>query len=123
LSQSPARRFELASQPIFGQAETVSEPQPDIAPVELRVARRGAALVLVWPNGARSELDATALRRACRCAACTAAGAIGRAVALADDPAITAVEPIGAYAITIAFSDGHARGIYPWALLRELGGF
>ncbi len=26
---------------------------------------------------------------------------------------------VGNYAINIAFSDGHDRGIYPWALLQE----
>jgi prepilin-type processing-associated H-X9-DG protein len=35
---------------------------------------------------------------------------------------ITTIEPIGGYAVNIAFSDGHARGIYPWVLLKELGG-
>ena len=35
--------------------------------------------------------------------------------------AVTAVAPIGDYAINIAFSDGHARGIYPWSYLLELG--
>jgi DUF971 family protein len=30
--------------------------------------------------------------------------------------------PIGRYAIQLHFSDGHDRGIYPWAYLRELSG-
>jgi DUF971 family protein len=34
---------------------------------------------------------------------------------------ITAVEPVGHYAIKPVFSDGHESGIYTWAYLRELG--
>ena len=34
---------------------------------------------------------------------------------------ITAVEPIGHYAIKPLFSDGHESGIYTWTYLRELG--
>jgi DUF971 family protein len=34
---------------------------------------------------------------------------------------ITAVEPVGHYAIRIAFDDLHDSGIFSWAYLRELG--
>ncbi|MBL6618361.1 MAG: DUF971 domain-containing protein [Reyranella sp.] len=34
---------------------------------------------------------------------------------------ITAVEPVGHYAIRIVFDDKHDTGIYSWAYLRELG--
>ena len=34
---------------------------------------------------------------------------------------ITAVEPVGHYAVRIVFDDGHATGIYTWAYLYELG--
>lgn len=33
---------------------------------------------------------------------------------------LTRVDPIGQYALQLKFSDGHDRGIYPWALLHEL---
>jgi DUF971 family protein len=33
---------------------------------------------------------------------------------------ITKVEPIGNYAVRLAFSDGHDRGIFPWAYLNEI---
>jgi len=36
------------------------------------------------------------------------------------DVRIVRVTPIGNYGVNIAFSDGHDRGIYPWALLAEL---
>ena len=33
---------------------------------------------------------------------------------------ITAVEPVGTYAVRLTFSDGHSTGIYPWTYLRKL---
>jgi len=41
-------------------------------------------------------------------------------VPAADDLTIVAVEPIGNYAVRLAFSDGHDRGIFPWAYLTEI---
>ncbi|MFJ4288304.1 gamma-butyrobetaine hydroxylase-like domain-containing protein [Cupriavidus sp. NPDC089707] len=37
------------------------------------------------------------------------------------DVGISAVEPVGNYAILIRFSDGHDTGIYSWELLYRLG--
>jgi DUF971 family protein len=34
---------------------------------------------------------------------------------------ITALEPVGNYAVRIIFSDGHDTGLYSWNYLRELG--
>jgi prepilin-type processing-associated H-X9-DG protein len=98
----------------------VREVPPDAAPLELRVAPHGTALVVAWEDGRSSPITAAALRQGCRCAACTAARAAGNPVATDADIAVAAVEAIGGYAVNIAFSDGHARGIYPWSLLRAL---
>jgi len=38
-----------------------------------------------------------------------------------QDVAITAVEPIGAYAVRLVFSDGHDTGLYSWDYLYHLG--
>lgn len=37
------------------------------------------------------------------------------------DVAITAIDPVGNYAVKLTFDDGHDTGIYSWALLHELG--
>jgi DUF971 family protein len=37
------------------------------------------------------------------------------------DVAITAVEPVGRYAVRLVFDDGHDTGIYSWDLLHALG--
>jgi DUF971 family protein len=34
---------------------------------------------------------------------------------------ITAIEPVGNYAVRLIFDDGHSTGIYSWTYLRELG--
>lgn len=34
--------------------------------------------------------------------------------------AITGVEPVGNYAIRLAFSDGHSTGIFSWDALRDM---
>ena len=34
---------------------------------------------------------------------------------------ITAVEPVGNYAVRLIFDDGHNTGLYSWQLLYELG--
>ena len=34
---------------------------------------------------------------------------------------ITAIDPVGNYAVKLTFNDGHDTGIYSWALLHELG--
>jgi DUF971 family protein len=37
------------------------------------------------------------------------------------DVRITAVEPIGNYAVRLVFDDGHDTGLYSWSFLYELG--
>lgn len=34
---------------------------------------------------------------------------------------ITAIEPVGNYALKLVFSDGHDTGLYSWDLLHDLG--
>jgi prepilin-type processing-associated H-X9-DG protein len=83
------------------------------------VAGGGAALLLLM--GSRPQpLAATQLRAACRCAQCVRARADGLFPRSFDGIAIERVSPVGSYGINVAFSDGHARGIYPWAYLSKL---
>lgn len=34
---------------------------------------------------------------------------------------ITAIEPVGSYAVRLIFDDGHDTGLYSWLVLYELG--
>ncbi|WP_020178726.1 gamma-butyrobetaine hydroxylase-like domain-containing protein [Methylopila sp. M107] len=90
-------------------------------PAEVRLSGNGRLLELLWGDGSSTRLGATTLRRGSRSAGSVRAAVDGRTVEPPEDLAIRDVEPIGAYALRLAFSDGHDRGVYPWGYLRELG--
>ena len=94
--------------------------QPVAAPAHIAVSAQLDFLDLTMADGETVRLPATRLRAACRCAHCIRARIDGSFPNTFDGIAITVVAPIGDYAINIAFSDGHARGIYPWQLLLGL---
>lgn len=90
-----------------------------------RIAQRGPReLAIHWSDGQESVLDVRVLRLACGCARCvdewTGEGRLD-ADAVAEDVHPLRIEPVGRYAIQIAWSDGHDSGIYPFRRLRELG--
>lgn len=86
--------------------------------IPLELALSDKALALVWPDG-ETQLAAESLRRACRCAECLSTPAA--ASAHAAEVQLLDLEAVGLYAVRLLFSDGHGRGIYPWAYLRTLG--
>ena len=89
-------------------------------PERVTVSRGGLALQLTDAGGATRSLKSARLRMACRCAQCVRARIDGTLALARDEVTILAVDPMGHYGISIAFSDGHARGIYPWSYLAEL---
>jgi prepilin-type processing-associated H-X9-DG protein len=110
----------LASQPLDRESEGMTPSESVVPPVELRLERERTALHIAWPDGTTSILTAARLREACRCAQCTAQRATGAQAPIDAALAIATIEPIGGYAVNIAFTDGHARGVFPWAFLRQL---
>lgn len=101
-------------------APSASLAKPIAAPTHISVSDNLDFLDLTTAQGEAVRLPAGRLRAACRCAHCIRARIDGVFAVAFDGIAITEVAPIGDYAINIAFSDGHARGIYPWSLLLEL---
>jgi prepilin-type processing-associated H-X9-DG protein len=77
-------------------------------------------LEIAWGDGNAAEVSAPRLRAACRCAWCTRERIDGTFAASFEAITIDRLAPVGDYAINIAFSDGHARGIYPWAYLQKI---
>jgi DUF971 family protein len=67
------------------------------------------------------EIEGSLLRSLCRCAQCRAAVLSGQPLTTAKTPrvAITALSPLN-YGPQLHFDDGHARGIFSWAYLREI---
>jgi len=91
-------------------------------PDSLRSNAATRSLEIAWPDGTRSTLSHRLLRSECRCALCLQAARSGTAAPVAPDISLVRIEPCGAGAVHLGFSDGHARGIYPFAYLRALGG-
>jgi prepilin-type processing-associated H-X9-DG protein len=80
----------------------------------------GKELRVTLKTGEQIALRAETLRAACRCAHCRRAQIDGLFPQRFEAVTVDHVAPMGHYAINIAFSDGHARGIFPWSYLAEL---
>lgn len=91
-------------------------------PKQIRVWKGRDGLSLLWEDGASFDLSAYALRLNCQSAGEKKLRLIELDAPPGEDIAITAIQPLGSYAINIHFSDGHQRGIYPWSFLRQLAG-
>ena len=74
-------------------------------------------LALHWPDGRSARVTHARLRAACPCSACRAQRRAGIDIQEQADVRLAAIEPVGAYALNLAFSDGHRRGIYPFEML------
>jgi len=92
----------------------------EAAPESITVSKGGAKLVISVRDGVSHAIDAPALRLACRCAHCTRARIDGKFPERFDGVTIAEVTSMGHYGLNITFSDGHARGIFPWSYLAEL---
>ena len=80
-------------------------------------------LAITWGDGVHSILEVRDLRLACGCAHCVDewTGELRLdATTVPEDVHPTRIEPVGRYAIQIAWSDGHDSGIYPFVRLRQL---
>ena len=89
----------------------------------------GNRLAIEWSDGQRREYPFSELRDRCPCATCrekrSAAAPPSLLPVLKMEEArplkIMGMKPVGHYAYSIEFSDGHDTGIYTFELLRELG--
>lgn len=104
---------------------TVEAPHP----TELET-RGESGLAIRWSDGSTREYTFRELRDACPCATCrekrkeppAAAGLLPVLSAAEARPLkVTGMQPVGNYAYTIVFSDGHDTGIFTLEHLRELG--
>jgi len=77
-------------------------------------------LRLEWHEGVQ-WIDHARLRRECPCSQCRAFRLRGMLPLVSDRVRVLEVHPQG-YGVQLIFSDGHQRGIYPWAYLAGMGG-
>jgi DUF971 family protein len=91
-------------------------------PTELRLNPAKDRLVVAFDNGERHELGAEYLRVESPSAEVQGHGPFERRfVPGKRHVRISALEPVGHYAVRIVFDDGHDSGLYTWSYLLELG--
>ncbi len=80
---------------------------------------RSRGLTIHWQDGHQSHYSARYLRDHCPCALCATRKPSPFAL---FDPTLQAlsIEPVGAYAVQIHFSDQHRSGIFSFDRLRAL---
>lgn len=96
---------------------------PPPSGVDVVLSNEGRTLSVRWSDGKSTDLPARLLRQACPCAGCVDEWSNQRTFDPEKIPATVTVKetrPVGNYALGIAFGDGHATGIFPWTMLREL---
>ncbi len=92
----------------------------------------GTGMNILWKDGHASSYTFTWQRDACPCAMCDEERAgSGRAIVAAPQPAPGTLPmyrppvrpneaaPVGKYAISFKWNDGHQHGIYSWEFLRD----
>jgi DUF971 family protein len=93
-------------------------------PAPTALERFAGGLRVGWDDGVQTEISSRELRLGCPCAACVEEWSGRRIVEgsqIPEDIAIAKIEPVGNYAASIGFSDGHSTGIFSWKTLRSLG--
>jgi DUF971 family protein len=93
---------------------------PSAWPSAISVNGQARTLELLW-DGEHAVLSHRVLRRSCRCSVCESTRRkLDKVLPVADDVALLKIEPVGSTALQLFFSDGHARGIYPWTYLKQM---
>jgi DUF971 family protein len=108
-----------------------TSPRTDPKAVQVNLTS-GTGVDIEWKDGHRSHYTFTWLRDACPCALCDDERAqSGRAIGSAptakpgelpmfrESPKPTQAAPVGKYAVSFKWSDGHQHGIYSWEFLRK----
>src|SRR5258706_16135328 len=92
-----------------------------LALTEVRRMPEERRLRLTWTDGHVAEYDYDYLRGWCPCAGCQGhSGFKIRYLPPAKPVTAESIKPVGNYAISIGFSDGHGTGIYRYEFLREI---
>lgn len=100
-----------------GKRRIQKEEKPEV------VAQNGA-IRITWPEGTVQRIPNRDVRASCQCALCVEEYTGNQ---LLDDSTIPhdieakSITPLGNYAVSIEWSDGHSSGIFTWDHLRKLG--
>ena len=89
---------------------------------EIKLRTRSRVLEVAFEDGARFELPFEYLRVHSPSAEVKGHGPGQEVLVLGkQNVGITAVEPVGQYAVKLVYDDGHDSGLYSWKYLHELG--
>jgi DUF971 family protein len=100
----------------------VNQPTTAPTPTELRLRKQSRVLEVAFGETERYSLPFEYLRVHSPSAEVQGHGPGQETLVLGKQRVlITAVEPIGQYAVRLVFDDGHDTGLYTWKYLRELG--
>lgn len=93
-----------------------------IHPTEIKLHQTSRILEVAFEDGARFQLPCEYLRVFSPSAEVRGHGhGEGILVTGKEQVNITAIEPVGHYAVKLIFDDGHATGLYSWNILYDLG--
>ena len=91
-------------------------------PTEIRLRRQSRVLDVAFDDGQRFELPFEYLRVYSPSAEVRGHGPGQETLQLGKhEVQVVKVDPIGNYAVRLAFNDGHDTGLYTWDYLYELG--
>ncbi len=93
-----------------------------VTATEIKVRKRSRVLEVAFDDGSRYELPFEYLRVFSPSAEVKGHGPGEEVLQTGKENVnVLAVEPVGAYAVKLVFSDGHNTGLYTWSYLHELG--
>jgi len=92
------------------------------SPTEIKLHQKSRVLEIAFADGKRFTMPFEFLRVYSPSAEVRGHGPGEEVLQVGkQDVDITAIEPVGAYAVQLVFSDGHDSGLYSWDYLYNLG--
>jgi len=91
-------------------------------PTDITLNQKSRELALSWPDGKTHILSCEYLRVSSPSAEVRGHGPGQEVLQIGKENVnITAIEPVGHYAVKLIFDDQHDSGLYDWGLLYDLG--
>jgi DUF971 family protein/molybdopterin converting factor small subunit len=99
---------------------TEGENQPAQIPTGIKLHKKSRYLEIIYPNGDSFNLPCEYLRVFSPAAEEKVSRPKGSVLRGKKGINISAINPVGSYALQIIFDDGHETGIYSWARLYDM---
>lgn len=93
-----------------------------MTPTDITLKQKSRELELSWPTGETHAMSCEYLRVHSPSAEVRGHGPGQERLQIGkENVTITAIEPVGHYAVKLVFDDNHDSGLYDWNLLYDLG--